>query len=92
MLVVAPWSVFWERNLVVEMVPAVRAVAEWPAVRGAVSGVGLVNLGAGGAELAVAFGAVVSRWRSNRRARGTRPDPDVADPPSRDDSWPWTSE
>ena len=52
-LVVAPWSTFWERNLLVETSPLFAGVIRLAAVRGAVSGVGVVNLCAGLWELAI---------------------------------------
>ncbi len=50
-LVVIPWSVYWDRNLFVDMMPAVRELLASNYVRGAVSGLGVVNLFAGGAEV-----------------------------------------
>ena len=55
-LIVAPWSSFWDRNFFVERLPA---TAEWlnhPIARGAVSGIGLVTTLAGLAEFGAAFG------------------------------------
>ena len=43
-LLVAPWSTFWERNWLVEVSPLLGSVMRLAAVRGAVSGVGVVNL------------------------------------------------
>ena len=51
LLVVVPWTVFWERNFFVERVPAVSAIALNLFVRGAISGIGLVCLLAAFAEL-----------------------------------------
>lgn len=39
-----PWSAFWERNYFVEWSPAVEAVLTSNYVRGAISGLGLVNI------------------------------------------------
>ena len=50
-LLVAPWTTFWERNLFVEASPLAEAVLTMHAVRGGVSGVGLLNLAAGCFEL-----------------------------------------
>ena len=55
MLIVLPWSTFWERNYFVYAWPALRPVLTNDFVRGAVSGLGLVNLFAGFAELAPVF-------------------------------------
>ena len=60
-LLVAPWSTFWERNWLVEMSPLLDGVMRRAAVRGAVSGVGVVNLCAGVWELAVSLLALVRR-------------------------------
>lgn len=49
---VVPWSAFWERNFFVEALPAVGTVVLNHFVRGAISGVGVVCLGASVAELA----------------------------------------
>lgn len=46
-----PWSGFWERNYFADLVPVVGAAIKNPFVRGAVSGLGLINVIAGFAEL-----------------------------------------
>ena len=54
-LIVVPWSGFWDRNFCVESMPA---LAQWlgnPVARGAVSGIGLVTTLAGLAEFGAAF-------------------------------------
>jgi polyferredoxin len=50
-LLVVPWSAFWERNYFTQTVPLVAAVLRSPALRGAVSGFGVVSLAAGIADL-----------------------------------------
>jgi len=50
-LTVVPWSVYWDRNFFVESIPFLHAVATNNFVRGAVTGLGLVNLASGAAEL-----------------------------------------
>ena len=50
-LVVVPWSAFWDRNYFAEAVPAIHAVITNNFVRGAVSGLGVINLIAGLGEL-----------------------------------------
>ena len=50
-LVLAPWSQFWDRNYFAEMVPVVHTIIKNNFVRGAVSGLGLINLASGLAEL-----------------------------------------
>jgi hypothetical protein len=55
-LLVVPWSPFWERNYFLALWPALEAAARSNLVRGAVSGLGLINLWAAMAELAALFG------------------------------------
>ena len=61
-LIVIPWSTFWDRNFFVDWWPPVREVVANHFVRGAVSGLGIVNLAAGVAELVGLF----SRRRRER--------------------------
>ncbi len=61
MLLLAPWSIMWERNLFVEISPFWGSVARLDGVRGAVSGLGLLSLGIGVREVAVTLGAVMRR-------------------------------
>lgn len=51
LLVIVPWSVYWERNYFVQALPAVQAFIANDFVRGAVSGLGLVNLLSGLVEI-----------------------------------------
>lgn len=51
-LIVAPWTGFWDRNYFAEWLPPVQAVIGNHYVRGAVSGLGVINVFAGLAELA----------------------------------------
>ena len=44
MLLVVPWSRFWDRNYFAESMPFVQAIVTNAFVRGAVSGLGLLNL------------------------------------------------
>ncbi|OFW21831.1 MAG: hypothetical protein A3H97_08130 [Acidobacteria bacterium RIFCSPLOWO2_02_FULL_65_29] len=55
LLVVLPWSAFWERNYFVYAWPSLFPVLTNHYLRGAVSGLGVVNLLAGFAELAPVF-------------------------------------
>ena len=55
LLVVLPWSAFWERNYFAMTWPALRELLTNNFVRGAVTGLGLVNLYAGFADLAIVF-------------------------------------
>ena len=50
-LVIVPWSIYWERNYFVQALPAVQAFLMNDFVRGAVSGLGLVNLLSGLVEI-----------------------------------------
>jgi hypothetical protein len=54
-LIVAPWSGFWDRNFFAGILPALADVLASPYARGAVSGVGVVTLLAGLAEIGGAF-------------------------------------
>jgi hypothetical protein len=56
LLVLIPWSTFWERNYFVDWSPAVAAILTNNYLRGAVSGLGLLNVWAALAELADLFG------------------------------------
>jgi hypothetical protein len=54
-LIVAPWSAFWDRNFFAESLPALEHVLASPFARGAVSGVGAITAIAGLTELAAVF-------------------------------------
>jgi hypothetical protein len=51
LLVFVPWSPFWDRNYFAGLAPVVGEAIRNPYVRGAVSGLGLINIVAGLAEL-----------------------------------------
>lgn len=55
-LIVVPWSGFWERNFFAGAVPLLGHAAASPFVRGGVSGIGAITAAAGCAELAGIFG------------------------------------
>jgi hypothetical protein len=55
LLVVLPWFAFWERNYFADTVPLVAAVTRNGFVRGAVSGIGLLNVAAAVMELLSIF-------------------------------------
>jgi hypothetical protein len=55
LLVVLPWSGFWERNYFALLWPDLQALLTNNFVRGGVSGLGVLNLAAGLAELAPVF-------------------------------------
>ncbi len=50
-LIFVPWSAFWERNYFAESLPFLQAIIRNNFVRGAVSGIGVLNLFAGLADL-----------------------------------------
>jgi hypothetical protein len=52
LLVLLPWSTFWERNYFVGMFPPLLYILRNNFVRGAVSGLGIVNLLTGFRDLA----------------------------------------
>lgn len=52
LLVLVPWSPFWERNYFLTALPALHEIIRNNYVRGAVSGLGVVNLLMGFHELA----------------------------------------
>ena len=56
-LAVAPWSAYWERNYFAGMIPMLHAVITNSFFRGAVSGLGVVNLAAALAELRLLLSA-----------------------------------
>ena len=62
-LIVAPWSSFWDRNYFAESLPLVDAIISNNYVRGAVSGLGVINVAAGIVEL---FSLLVSRQAEER--------------------------
>jgi hypothetical protein len=55
LLVVLPWSGFWDRNYFGAALPGLRPIITNNFVRGAVTGLGLVNLLAGAIELMLLF-------------------------------------
>ena len=46
LLILAPWSKFWERNYFAGLLPLVDAWVTHPYVKGAVTGVGIVSVAA----------------------------------------------
>ena len=50
-LLLVPWSNYWDRNYFVEAFPAIQAALTNNFVRGAVSGLGVINLVVGVREL-----------------------------------------
>jgi hypothetical protein len=60
LLAVLPWSAFWEQNYFADAWPVLGTIINNNFVRGAVSGLGVVNLVAGFADLA---GVLIARAR-----------------------------
>jgi hypothetical protein len=56
-LSVVPWSIYWDRNYFAESLPLLHALVTNNFVRGAVTGLGLVNLATALVELAAIFAA-----------------------------------
>jgi len=55
-LLVVPWSPLWDRNYFVQVWPALEVLTRSNLVRGAISGLGVVNLWAAISELGALFG------------------------------------
>lgn len=66
LLIVLPWSTFWDHNYFALTWPTIRPFLTNNFVRGAVTGLGVVNLGAGFADLALIF---ASRERGDASGR-----------------------
>jgi hypothetical protein len=47
LLLVLPWTGFWDRNYLFDAAPVFHSLIQSPYLRGAVSGLGLINLGVG---------------------------------------------
>ena len=56
LLVLIPWSSFWDRNYLAQLVPGLRSLIVNNYVRGGITGLGLVNMWAALAELAELVG------------------------------------
>lgn len=67
LLIVIPWSGFWDRNIFANFIPGIRHLLANPFVRGAVSGVGVITTLAGVAEL---IAVLVIRKRDAQGAKG----------------------
>jgi hypothetical protein len=72
-LAVAPWSAYWERNYFAGLAPMLHAVITNAFFRGAVSGLGLVNLAAAIAELR----SLLAARRTHRRLVSLRQTPAI---------------
>ena len=67
LLIVLPWSAFWERNYFAAAWPGLRPFLTNNYVRGAITGLGLVNLCAGFADLAHVFSGRARRGEGAER-------------------------
>jgi hypothetical protein len=65
LLLVLPWSAFWDRNYFVSTWPAIRPVLTSNFVRGGITGLGAVNLVAGIADLVLVFSSRAPRDASS---------------------------
>jgi hypothetical protein len=52
LLILVPWSTFWEQNYFGDLLPVLQLIITNNYVRGAISGLGLVNIGYALAEVA----------------------------------------
>ena len=66
LLVILPWTTFWDRNYLFDLVPVVRDWLHSSYARGAVSGLGLLNIGLGLSEV----GGAVGQWLDRPRTAG----------------------
>ena len=57
LLGIVPWSAYWDRNYFAQWAPFLRTVITNNFVRGAITGLGLVNIAAGILELTAMFTA-----------------------------------
>jgi hypothetical protein len=71
LLVVLPWTTLWDRNYVFDALPLVRGLTHSAYLRGAVSGLGLLNFGLGIIEV---IGFVAARLEPRSR------EPELAPP------------
>jgi hypothetical protein len=68
LLVVLPWSTFWDNNYFVLRWPTIRPLLINHFVRGGITGLGMVNLVAGFADLTLVFPPREPRDATNRTA------------------------
>ena len=61
LLLVLPWSAFWDRNYFVFTWPAIKPILTSNFVRGGVTGLGVVNVFAGIADLVLVFSSRARR-------------------------------
>ncbi|MDE3156692.1 MAG: hypothetical protein KGN76_16440 [Acidobacteriota bacterium] len=78
LLIAVPWTPFWERNYFTDSIPLLRLVLTNNFARGAITGLGLVNLYVGLVDLAYLVGGAV---RSASEPPFRAPGPDAGGPP-----------
>lgn len=66
LLIILPWTTLWDRNYLFDLVPVVHPLLHSSYARGAVSGLGVLNIALGLAELS----GVVGRWFDRPRTAG----------------------
>jgi hypothetical protein len=76
LLVLIPWSAFWDRNYFVEAAGSLGGLLTSNYTRGAVSGLGLINVWAALAELGDLFGS----GRSGNPPSEIEPTSEIRDP------------
>jgi hypothetical protein len=69
LLIAVPWTPFWERNYFTDAIPLLRLILTNDFARGAITGLGLVNLYVGLVDLAYLVGGAV-RTGSGRHGDG----------------------
>jgi hypothetical protein len=72
-LLVVPWSVLWDRNYFIDVLPQIHGLLTSNYLRGAVSGLGVLNIGAGIAELVALFAARARRPATSPSAFASEP-------------------
>jgi hypothetical protein len=75
LLMVLPWTVLWDRNALLAMLPWVNELSHNPYVRGAVTGLGLVNVGIGISEVGRLVAERFGRPAEGRPELSPRSDP-----------------
>jgi hypothetical protein len=80
LLILLPWSGFWERNYFAASWPPLQSILTNNYVRGAVTGLGVVNLFAGFADLLLVFAARPSNVSGRPDLVEGRDQPDVTLP------------
>jgi len=75
LLIVLPWTTLWERNYLLAVIPWVHELVQSAYLRGAVSGLGLVNVGIGVAEISAMVTARFGPPSEANQTLSAGPDP-----------------